>query len=226
MLVGAIFVQSGLAKSVKLFCDSRVSLQLTITSIMNGSKHNTRVKHYHKTLLACDFFTVETLWLQTLYVFFIIEVGTRRVYIGGVTTYATGQWVTQQARQLNWQFEDDELHVTHLIRDNDTRYVNSFDTVFQSRSIEIIRTPVRAPQANAFAERWIRSLREECLDKIIILNQTHLKQVLHEYVTYYNEARPHQGLNHCGLYSPPLAILLANPKSGCKSGKSRFSSRS
>jgi putative transposase len=156
---------------------------------------STFLKHYQHRLLACDFFTVETLWLQTLYVFFFIEIGTRRVTIAGVTAHPTAAWVTQQARQLVWTFPERHRTPKFLIRDRDTKYTRSFDAVFQSEAVRIIRTPVRAPQANAFAERWIRSVREECLDRLLILNHRYLEKILHDYATYYNEARPHQGLN-------------------------------
>jgi putative transposase len=140
------------------------------------------------------FFTVETLWLQTLYVFFFIEIGTRRVTIAGVTAHPTASWVTQQARQLVWTLPERPLTLGFLIRDRDTKYTRAFDAVFQSEGVKVIRTPIRAPRANAFAERWIRSVREECLDRLLILNQRHLEKILHDYAAYYNEARPHQGL--------------------------------
>jgi putative transposase len=155
---------------------------------------STFIKHYRHQLLACDFFTVETLWLQTLYVFFFIEIGTRRVTVAGVTDHPTAPWVTQQARQLVWTFPEQQLTPGFLIRDRDTKYTRSFDAVFQSEGVRVIRTPLRTPQANGIAERWIRSVREECLDRVLIVNQRHLKRVLDDYVAYYNEARPHQGL--------------------------------
>ena len=146
------------------------------------------LNHYKTTLLACDFFTVETIRLQTLYVFFFIEVGTRRVHIAGTTSQPAQTWVTQQARQLLWNLADEEQHFTHLIRDNDGKYSRGFDAVFQSEGIQVVRTPFRAPRANAYAERWIRSVREECLDQLLILNQAHLVYVLHEYEHYFNRA--------------------------------------
>jgi hypothetical protein len=150
--------------------------------------------HYKGQLLACDFFTIETLFLQTIYIFFFIEVGTRRVHFAGCTPHPTQQWVTQQARQLIWTLDDEHTLMRFLIRDRDTKYAPSLDAIFQSRQIDVIQTPFRAPNANAFAERWIRSVRQECLDKLIIINQVHLRRVMHEYVDYYNTARPHQGI--------------------------------
>jgi putative transposase len=151
--------------------------------------------HYKDQLLACDFFTIETLFLQTIYVFFFIEVGTRRVHFAGCTTNPTGTWVTQQARQVMWALEDRDPHIRFLIRDNDKKFTDAFDTVFRSEGIDVIPTPFRAPNANSFAERWIRSVREECLDKLLIINQAHLRRVMRAYTAFFNTARPHQGLD-------------------------------
>ena len=148
-------------------------------------------------MLACDFFTVETAWLKTLYDLFFIELGSRRVDLAGCTTSPTSAWVTQQARQLSWQIQDATLPTCFLIHDRDTKFPEAFDTVFASEDVTIIRTPVQAPNANAFAERWIRSVREECLDRILILGERHLCRVLTAYVDYYNHARPHQGIDQC-----------------------------
>jgi putative transposase len=150
--------------------------------------------HYKDQILACDFFTVETLFLQTVYVLFFIELGSRRVHLAGCTTRPRGTWVAQQARQMVWQIAEDDTRIRFLLRDNDSKFITSFDTVFASQHIEVIRTPYQAPNANAYAERWVRSVREECLDKLLILNQAHLRRVLRDYIDYYNTARPHQGI--------------------------------
>jgi putative transposase len=160
-----------------------------------SSSWQTFLNHYKDHILACDFLTIETLRLQTIYVLFFIESGTRRIHITGFTSNPTGQWVSQQARQLVWKLEDEEREINYLIHDRDGKFRGGFDVVFESSGIEIIKTPVRAPNANAFAERWVRSIREECLDRILILNHRHLKRVLNEYEKYYNEARPHQGID-------------------------------
>lgn len=151
--------------------------------------------HYKEQLLACDFFTVETLFLQTIYVFFFIEVGTRRVHFAGCTPNPSGAWVTQQARQVVWNLEEREPAIRFLIRDNNTKFTTAFDIVFHSEGIDIIRTPYRAPNANAFAERWVRTVRDECLNKLFIINQTHLRRVMREFVAYHKSARPHQGID-------------------------------
>jgi transposase InsO family protein len=102
--------------------------------------------------------------------------------------------VTQQARHLVWKLEETEPSFKFLIRDRDAKYTPAFNAVFSSEGIKIVKTPIRAPKANAFAERWVRTVREECLDRILVLNQVHLERVLREYETYYNQARPHQGI--------------------------------
>ena len=150
--------------------------------------------HYKSQILACDFLTVETLFLKTIFVFFFIELGTRRVYLAGVTSHPNGLWVAQQARQFVWQLEERDGEFRHLIHDRDSKYTNGFDDVFRSEGINIIRTPVRAPNANAFAERFVRTLREECLDNLLVINERHLHNVLVEYLDYYNSRRPHQSL--------------------------------
>ena len=142
------------------------------------------MQHYKDQILACDFFTVETLRLQTIYVLFFIELSTRRVYLAGCSTHPNAEWVTQQARQMVWSLEGRTPTIRFMIHDRDTKFTAAFDTVFQATGTHIIRTPVRAPNANAFAERWVRTVRHECLNKIIILNEAHLRQVLKEYMAY------------------------------------------
>jgi len=94
-----------------------------------------------------------------------------------------------------WALEDRDPGIRFLIRDNDKKFTDAFDTVFRSEGIDVIRTPYRAPNANAYSERWIRSVREECLDKLLIINQAHLRRVMREYIEFFNTARPHQGLD-------------------------------
>ena len=128
-----------------------------------GSSWRTFLCHHKHEILACDFFTVETAWLKTVYILFFIELGSRRVHLAGCTTNPTSAWVTQQARQFSWKIQDGTIPVRFLIHDRDTKFAAAFDTVFTSEDVMIIRTPGRAPNANAFAERWVRSVREECL---------------------------------------------------------------
>ncbi len=126
------------------------------------------------------------------------------MHLAGCTAHPTGAWVTQQARQILWEFEDCELPVHYLIHDHDTKFTDTFDTLFEAKGVEIVDIPYAAPNANAYAERWVRTVREECLDKLIILNERPLRRTLNEYVTDYNARRPHQSLEQdspCGLAS-------------------------
>jgi transposase InsO family protein len=146
-------------------------------------------------MLAVDFFTVETIWLQRLYVLFFIELGRRRVHLAGCTPNPSAPWVTQHARQLTWTLGDRPEHVRFLIRDRDQKFTDRFDEVFRGDGIAIVRTPFRVPQANGVAERFVRTVRSECLDWMLILNQQHLGRVLEVFVTHYNEHRPHRALS-------------------------------
>ena len=135
---------------------------------------------------------------------FFIEVRTRRVYLAGCTRQPTAAWVTQQARQLSWHIQDGTLPVQVLIHDRDSKFAASFDTVFRSEGLRVVPTPPRCPQANCYAERWILSVRTECLDQLLILNERHLHRVLREYLAFSNERRPHQSLEQqCPTRLPP-----------------------
>jgi putative transposase len=150
-------------------------------------------------IVACDFFTVDTVWLRRLYVLFFIELETRRVHLAGVTAHPNGRWVTQQARNLLLVLDEQGRRARFVLRDHDAKFCRSFDDVFSSEGGEVLVTPVRAPQANAYAERWVRSVRAECLDWLLIVGRGHLEQVLQIYVQHYNAHRPHRGL---GLQPP------------------------
>ena len=146
-----------------------------------------------KGILACDFFTVETVFLNTLYVLFFIEVGTRRMRIVGVTQNPAGAWVTQQARNL--AIADDLEHIRFLIRDRDSKFTPPFDEVFRTEGVKVVRTPIQAPKANAFAERFVRTVRSELLDRTLITGHGHLVRLLRDYERHYNAHRPHRGLD-------------------------------
>jgi putative transposase len=149
-------------------------------------------------IVAVDFFTVETVCLKTLYVLFAIELHTRQVRLVGVTDHPNGPWVVQRAREFSMNREPGTVGVTSaprfLVRDRDSKFTCAFDDVFASDGIQIIKTPVQAPNANAFAERWVRTVRQECLDWILIWGRRHLERVLGEYVRHYNDERPHRSL--------------------------------
>jgi putative transposase len=146
------------------------------------------------SVLACDFFTVETLGLQRIYVLFFLSLATRRVEFIACTPNPDGAWVAQRARNLVMQFGERELPFRLLIHDRDRKFSRAFDEVFRSEGIEVIRTPVQAPNANANAERWVRTIRSDCLDRIPILGRRHLERVLGVYTKHYNRHRPHRAL--------------------------------
>jgi putative transposase len=145
-------------------------------------------------IVACDFFTVDTVWLRRLYVLFFIELDTRRVHLAGVTANPNGAWVTQQARNLLLMLGEPGRRLRFVLRDRDAKFSRTFDDVFCSEGGEVLVTPVRAPNANAHAERWIRTVRAECLDWLLIVGRGHLEQVLRVYVQHYNAHRPHRAL--------------------------------
>jgi putative transposase len=138
------------------------------------------------SVLAMDFFTVETVSLKRLYVLFVIEVVTRRVHVLGVTAHPVGEWVAQQARNLMMAVGDDLGRFRYAVRDRDTKVTAAFDAVFAAGGIRILRTHVRAPQANADAERWIGTVRREVLDRMLVFGRRHLALVLAEYADHYN----------------------------------------
>ena len=151
-----------------------------------------------KGILATDFFHVDSMMLRRHYVLFVIEVDSRVVHLLGVTTNPAMAWVAQRARNFTSDLEDAGRRFRFLIRDRDTKFTASFDEVLraigiEAIGIEAIRTPVRSPKANAFAERFVRTVREDCLDHLLIYSRRHLESVLGDYVRHYNQARPHRG---------------------------------
>ncbi len=151
-------------------------------------------------VLVVDFFTVETVLLRRLYVLVAIEVATRRVHVLGVTSHPVGEWVTQQARNLLMALEDRVGQCRFLLRDRDTKFTAAFDGVFAAAGNEVLRAPVRAPRANADAERWVGTVRRELLDRLLIFGGWQLQAVLSAYADHDNVHRPHRALGQV----PPL----------------------
>jgi putative transposase len=163
------------------------------------------------SMLACDFFTVDTVLLRRLYVLFFIEIDTRRIHLSGITASPLGAWVVQQARNLNSALAERARPIRFLIRDRDTKFTSSFDEVFRADRIRIIRTPVRAPRANAFAERFVGTVRRECLDRMLIFHRRQLEMVLAVFIEHYNSHRPHRSLDQ----TPPLSMAPPPPPVSC-----------
>jgi len=143
-------------------------------------------------IVACDFFTVETAWLRTLYVLFFVEHGSRRVHLAGVTANPDGAWMRQQARNL--AVEERLDNVRFVLHDRDAKFSGPFDALIRSEGVRVIKTPVRAPRANAIAERWVRTVRNECLDHVLVFGRRHLERILRGYVAHFNAERPHRSL--------------------------------
>jgi transposase InsO family protein len=148
------------------------------------------LKNHAKDIWACDFLPVIDLWFRPLYLFFIVELSSRRIVHFGVTRSPTDVWVAQQLREATPFSQAPRF----LIRDRDRKYGGSFTRVAAGTSIEVLKTPYRAPKANAICERFLGSVRRECLDHSLVLGELHLYRMIREYVAYYNRARPHQGI--------------------------------
>jgi transposase InsO family protein len=168
-------------------------------TIRRGPSWREFLRTQASSIIAVDFFRVDTVWLQRVYVLFFIELGRRRVHLAGCTAHPDEAWVTQQARQFTWGLVEREAPVRFLIRDRDRKFTSRFDAVFEAQGVRIVRTPVQAPEANGIAERLVRTVRSECLDWLLVLNTPHLEQTLKVFVDHYNNRRPHRSL---GLMPP------------------------
>ncbi len=157
---------------------------------LSGQTWATFIRNHANDIWACDFLQVTDVFLRPLFGFIIMELGSRRIVHVGITRSPTDEWAAQQLREATPFGEAPR----YLIRDNDAKYGVHFTAVAQGTRIEVLRTPIRAPRANAFCERLMGSVRRECLDHFLILSEDHLRRVLKEYVAYFNLARPHQGL--------------------------------
>ncbi|GAA0551533.1 integrase core domain-containing protein [Streptomyces mordarskii] len=151
---------------------------------------------------------VETVFLKRLYVFFVMEIATRRVHVLGVTARPTGAWVTQLARNLLMDLGDSAGCFRFLIRDRDSKFTAAFDAVFSGNGTAVTPTPPQSPRSNAFAERWIRTARAECTDRLLITGERHLRTVLTTYTEHYNGGRAHRSQDLRAPDDDPNSIPL------------------
>jgi putative transposase len=159
-----------------------------------GDRWRTFLSAHARSILAIDLLHVDcVLSLTRLYVAFVIEHQTRRVHLLGVTRYPAGPWLTQLARDLTADLEEAGHRFTHLIRDRDAKFTGAFDAVFAAIGIDVLPTAPQAPRMNAIAERFVRTIRAECTDRMLIIGERHLRATLSEYVKHYNTGRSHQG---------------------------------
>ena len=167
-----------------------------------------------KAVLALDFLHVDTVFLRRVYALIAVEHGSRRTHLMGVSTHPTGAWTTQAARNLMMDLGDHVTTVKFLLRDRDSRFTRAFDAVFAAEGIRILTSPPRAPRANAICERMIGTLRRELLDRILIVNERHLRRILTVYLLHFNAARPHRALAQLAPAQaetrPPHGINLAD----------------
>ena len=183
-------------------------------SARNGPSWRQFIRSQAHSMIACDFFTVDTITLRRLYVLFFIELSTRRVHLAGMSESPDGAWTAQQARNFVFSLPVRDRPLEFLVRDNDGEFTSAFDAVFNTEGIRVIRAPVRAPKANATCERFVGTIRRECLDWLLIANRRHLQRVLAEFIGHYNGHRPHRALGLAPPEPRPPAQPHATPPTG------------
>lgn len=150
------------------------------------------LRAHGESILACDFFTVDTIWLRRIYVLAFLSVGSRQIEYVACTNKPNTAWTLQQARNLLMDLDDRGRQVRFLIHDRDAKFPRAFDALLEGASIKVIRTPIQAPNANAYIERWVGTVRRECLDRMLIVGHRQLAHVLRIYIRHYNRSRPHR----------------------------------
>jgi putative transposase len=203
---GVIRVQGELRRLGHLVSASTIRRILRTHRIPPPRRHDdgwrTFLRAHAETILATDFFHVDcAVTLQRLYVAFVIEARTRRVHLLGITAHPTAAWAIQLARRLAIDLDEHGDRFTQLIRDRDSRFTEAFDSVFASIGIEAMKTAPQAPRMNAYAERWVKTVRTGCTDRMLIAGERHLRTVLETYVEHYNRGRSHQG-HRLDLHAP------------------------
>jgi putative transposase len=156
------------------------------------------LKRHSATLWACDFFS-KKVWtargLVEMFVLFFIQVGSRRVHLAGMTAHPDGRWMAQQARNVAMLFAEQADKPRYLSRDHDTKFTRQFDEILESEGVEVKAVGPRAPNMNAVAERWVQSVKQECLDHFVVFGVAHLRYILNQYLDWYHRCRSHQGLD-------------------------------
>ncbi len=164
------------------------------------------IRTHMQTLIACDFFTKEILTLSgrvTVYIFFFIELGTRRVHIAGMTRHPNRRWVERRAAEVIDTMKESGFEPRYLIRDRDCKFSDEFDELFKNNGVKVVKTPAQNPSCNIYAERWVWSVKHECLNHFVIFGKHHLKYIIESYVDYYNRYRPHRSLGNIPINGLP-----------------------
>jgi putative transposase len=177
---------------------------------VRASSWRSFLRQHGNAILPCDLFTVDTVWLRQLYVLFFVSIGTRRVEYVACTSKPDTAWMSQQARHLLMDLADRSQRPRFLIHDRDTKFSRAFDSILRSEGVEIVRTPILAPNANAHAERSVGSVRRECLDRLLIFGRRQLEHVLRIYIRHFNQQRPHRRVRAFGTTSLPSSAVTSS----------------